>query len=448
MTRPRRSSVVTDRSPAGDRDDAARLTGRLAERLSTAIEPDARLSRRAVLGGLGMAGAGALGVIGGASADGEAATDHEHSSHGNFGAVGEYDGVAFDPHAYLRAFNTGYESQQGVVDGQNGIDQRVYERDDGEGGTERVREFELTATLRTITIAPGVTFPAWTYNGQVPGPTLRVTEGDVIRVKFANAQRHAHTIHPHLKNLDPRMDGIPQTGPGVIDQGDSYVYEWQAKPAGVHFYHCHSLPLKEHIHRGLYGVMIVDPDPERVRERPRDYVSYPGPIDDALVDDLVERAALRNHEYRADEVDEMVMVMNGFDTNFDGDNEVYAANTQAFCYGVGGTDGYGSWWPSENGTIAPISIDQGQRQRIYLVNTIEFDLINSFHTHSQFFDYYDHGTTLYPTHKTVDTIMQCQAQRGIIELDYSDHQPGLYMFHAHQSEFAELGWMSFFEVGK
>ena len=42
--------------------------------------------------------------------------------------------------------------------------------------------------------------------------------------------------------------------------------------------------------------------------------------------------------------------------------------------------------------------------------------------------------------------MQCQAQRGIIELDYSTHDPGLYMFHAHQSEFAELGWMSFFEV--
>ena len=55
-------------------------------------------------------------------------------------------------------------------------------------------------------------------------------------------------------------------------------------------------------------------------------------------------------------------------------------------------------------------------------------------------------SALLPTHDTIDTIMQCQAQRGIIELDYSDHEPGLYMFHAHQSEFAELGWMSFFEV--
>jgi FtsP/CotA-like multicopper oxidase with cupredoxin domain len=136
--------------------------------------------------------------------------------------------------------------------------------------------------------------------------------------------------------------------------------------------------------------------------------------------------------------------MNSFDTNFDGDNEVYAANTRAFAYGVGSTDGEGNWEAGE--TKHPIVIDQNQRQRVYLVNTTEFDLVNSFHTHSQFFDYYDHGTTLLPTSYNVDTVMQCQAQRGIIELDYSEHEPGLYMFHAHQSEFAELGWMSFFDV--
>ena len=53
--------------------------------------------------------------------------------------------------------------------------------------------------------------------------------------------------------------------------------------------------------------------------------------------------------------------------------------------------------------------------RIYLVNIIEFDPINSFHLHANFFDYYDHGTTLTPTLRTVDTVMQCQAQRGILE---------------------------------
>ena len=125
----------------------------------------------------------------------------------------------------------------------------------------------------------------------------------------------------------------------------------------------------------------------------------------------------------------MVIVMNGFDTNFDGDNEIYAANTVGFHYHK-----------------HPIKISRNQKQRIYLINMTEFDPINSFHLHANFFDYYDHGTTLTPTLRTVDTIVQCQAQRGIIEFSYAGFEPGLYMFHAHQSEFAELGWMSFFEL--
>jgi FtsP/CotA-like multicopper oxidase with cupredoxin domain len=138
----------------------------------------------------------------------------------------------------------------------------------------------------------------------------------------------------------------------------------------------------------------------------------------------------RNHLFpEENNYNEMVMVMNGFDTNFDGDNEVYAANSIAFAY-----------------MNDPIKIKRDQPQRIYLVNITEFDPINSMHLHANFFDYYDHGTTLQPTLRTVDTIMQCQAQRGILEFSFKGFESGLYMFHAHQSEFAELGWMGFFEV--
>ena len=406
-----------------DYDRARALTEGLEDRLVEALRGDP-VSRRTVLGGVALAGgglaAGRVGADGGGHGGGG-------SDHGNFGAVGEYDGRGFDPHEFLRSFETGE-----VV----GTD------DDG----RRIREFELDAVDAVMEIAPGVEFTTWSYNGGVPGPTLRAIEGELIRVTFRNFGEHAHTIHPHVRNLNPAMDGIPQNGPGVLDTNESFVYEWVAQPAGCHLYHCHSLPLKEHIHRGLYGGLIVDPDPERVRERPEEYVPYhPSQITPALTDDLVAEAQSRNHEHAAnDEVDELVMVMNGFDTNFDGENEVYAANSRAFAYGVGETDGKGNWKAGE--TKRPIQVDRNQRIRVYLINATEFDPINSFHTHSQFFDYYDHGTTLVPTANTVDTVMQCQAQRGIIELDYSNHQPGLYMFHAHQSEFAELGWMSFFEV--
>jgi FtsP/CotA-like multicopper oxidase with cupredoxin domain len=408
---------------------AREATDVLESRLLDAL--DGEVSRRGVLGAIGAASVGAAGLATPVAANDDGAGERDH--HGAFGATGEY-GDGFDPHEFLRTFNTGH-------DGQDGVEQRVVEEDG-----ETVREFELTAVDTTVEIAPGVEFPAWAYQGQVPGPTLRATEGDLFRVTFTNGSEHAHTIHPHVRNTNPAMDGIPQNGPGVLETGESFTYEWRAQPAGVHLYHCHSLPLKAHIHRGLYGTIVVDPDPERVAERPEEYVPFhASQITDELRADLVAEAESRNHEYDAnDDVDEMVMVMNGFDTNFDGDNEVYAANTRAFAYGVGETNGRGEWAAGE--TKAPITVDGTQRQRVYLVNTIEFDPINSFHTHSQFFDYYDHGTSLVPTHDTVDTVMQCQAQRGILELDYGEHDPGLYMFHAHQSEFAELGWMSFFEV--
>ena len=125
------------------------------------------------------------------------------------------------------------------------------------------------------------------------------------------------------------------------------------------------------------------------------------------------------------------MVMNGFDTDFDMENELYAVNTVAHHF-----------------MKHPIRIDRARPVRIYLVNLLEFDLLNSFHLHGNFFDYYDHGTTLTPTLKTVDTIMQCQGQRGILELTFREHEAGAYMFHAHQSEFAELGWMGMFDVGE
>ena len=205
------------------------------------------------------------------------------------------------------------------------------------------------------------------------------------------------------------MDGVP--GAGLVLPGEEFTYEFEAKPFGCHLYHCHAIPLKRHIHKGLYGAFIIDPDPAR----------HP------LARDKSASRLLGSPENKRWQ--EFIMVMNGFDTNFDDENEFYAVNSIPFAY-----------------FKRPIRIEKSRPVRIYLVNITEFDPINSFHLHAHFFDFYDHGTTLEPTHKTIDTVMMCQAQRGILEFSFADHEPGLYMFHAHQSEFAELGWMSHFEV--
>lgn len=337
---------------------------------------------------------GAAGVTSGAAATKAAQAGgvalHGNGHHGANRTVGKVDTVrnGFDPHAML----TDWDQGEVTTDSQG----------------RRVRTFEVIAIDKDIEIAPGVFFPAWTYNGRVPGPALRAREGEHIRVIFRNGSTHTHSMHFHGIH-SARMDGI--IGAGMVEPGEEFVYEFSAEPFGCHLYHCHAVPLKRHIHKGLYGAFIIDPDPER----------HPEQREAALSRQL---GTAENARWQ-----EMVMVMNGFDTNFDNENEVYAANTVAFAY-----------------MTEPIPVERARPIRIYLVNATEFDPVNSFHIHGNFFDYYDHGTTLDPTLKTVDTVMLCQAQRGIIEMTFADHEPGKYMFHAHQSEFAELGWMSFFEV--
>jgi hypothetical protein len=144
-----------------------------------------------------------------------------------------------------------------------------------------------------------VKYEAWTYNGRVPGPTLRAREGEKLRIRFVNSSEHPHTMHFH--GVHPAMmDGMPgigeRQGGGQIEPGQSFDYEFDADPFGLHLYHCHVAPLAAHIARGLYGAFVIDPK----KGRP--------------------------------EADEMVMVMNGFDTNFDLSNEVYAVNTIGFHY--------------------------------------------------------------------------------------------------------------------
>jgi FtsP/CotA-like multicopper oxidase with cupredoxin domain len=91
----------------------------------------------------------------------------------------------------------------------------------------------------------------------------------------------------------------------------------------------------------------------------------------------------------------------------------------------------------------PIELRRRELNRIYLVNALEFDLINSLHIHANFFQLYRTGTSLTPSEYT-DTISMGQGERHILEFTYD--RPGKFMFHAHQSEFAELGWMGLFDV--
>ena len=320
------------------------------------------------------AGAIALSELGSARRTAQAAEPATHAGHAGGhaafrGGAVDHSANGFDPHAVARDFDRGTTSR--MADGRT------------------LREWTLVAADHELEVAPGVKIAAWAYNGRVPGPTLRAREGERLRIRFVNGSAHAHTIHFH--GIHPAaMDGVAGLGAGEIAPGGETVYEFDAEPFGLHLYHCHTRPLAEHIAKGLYGAFVIDPADAR------------------------------------EPADELVMVMNGFDTNFDRANEVYAVNTVGFAY-----------------MDEPLRVRRGELVRIYLVNVLEYDLINSFHLHGNFFHYFPTGTSRQPAELT-DIVMQCQGQRGILELRFP--HTGRYMFHAHQSEFAELGWQGFFEV--
>ena len=273
----------------------------------------------------------------------------------------------FDPDKFLRNFEYGKVTVQ--PDGTTLREYTIIARDD------QIQE-----------ISPGIFYNVWTYNGTVPGPTIRATEGDIIRIQFINQGSKQHTMHFH--GIHPaNMDGVFEI---VGPHGGQFTYEFEAGPVGVHPYHCHVMPLEEHILHGLYGVFIVDP----IQKRPP--------------------------------ADEMVMVLNGFDTDFDGENNFYAANTIPFYY-----------------QHHPIQIEKNKLIRIYAVNMVEFDPINNFHLHGNLYHYYPTGTDTVPSTYT-DMITLSQTERGILEFSYI--YPGQYVFHAHKVEFSEKGWVGTFLV--
>jgi FtsP/CotA-like multicopper oxidase with cupredoxin domain len=250
----------------------------------------------------------------------------------------------------------------------------------------RVKEFTLSVTEQTIDLIKGFKWAGWMYNGTIPGPVLRVTQGDTVRVTLDNSKaKHPHSIHFH--SIHPgNQDGVFQ----IIPAGGKGTYTFTAEPFGVFPYHCHIAPFDQHVARGLYGTLIIDP---------------PTPRPPA---------------------NEMVMLLNGYDTTFSGNNDIYSVN---------GLPGYYQ--------DHPIPLKIGQLNRVYIVNMTEHDELNSFHLHGNLFNYIPLGTALKPSVLT-DVAHLGIADRGIAEFVYK--YPGQYLFHAHQTELSMKGWSGIFNV--
>ena len=299
----------------------------------------------------------------------------------------------------------------------------------------------------------GHIFDGWTFNGTIPGPTIRVTEGDLVRIRIINSNEntHAHSLYSqpthYVKNNAFTMTGQPG---GTISPGRSFTYEFVAAPYGVYPYYCHVEPMADHINRGLYGMIIIDPKEPRPKmtemvmllngydldldqEGP---ITLP-PLDsiEGVESNMPTNSSSNNNPDAGTNMSSMNHVSvpsipdNGNDKSTSREprvNEIYTVNGKAFDY-----------------MMNPIVLQTGEQYRVYILNMLEFDSVNSIHVHGAMFNYYSAGTNKTADYLT-DIVTLTNGDRGIMEFTYD--YPGSYMFHAHQTLFTDLGLMGLFYV--
>lgn len=246
--------------------------------------------------------------------------------------------------------------------------------------------YTLIAQDAEIEVSPGVNAKVWTYNGTVPAPTLRFSEGDDVTVKFVNETPYAHTIHFHGTH-NSENDGVFP----MIMPGEEFTYHFVAQEAGLFMYHCHAFPTSEHVRMGMFGAMIIDPA-VRPMEPAREYF----------------------------------FTLSEFDPN----------NALGYFTEFYPVNGYANQYMDY-----PIKVVKGELVRFYVVG-IGGVLQSPFHIHSTIFQVYESGI-LWNEPYYAQTHLIGNGDTAIIEAKWDS--PGKYLFHVHGIQ-EERGSMAVIEV--
>lgn len=244
------------------------------------------------------------------------------------------------------------------------------------------RTFDLWVGEAPVSIARGHVMQALTYNGTIPGPILRCTEGDEVTVRCRNLGTMPHTVHFHGRH------GAQADGWEPVPAGGEATYRFTAAPFGVHPYHCHVGHHDDHALAGMHGVLIVDPREPRAPA----------------------------HEF--------VLVLSGHQPAADGRAAMYT-------------------WNGVAGLMArePLKVPVGDLVRVYLVNACLTDAAASFHLHAATFDVYRTGTRRVPDEHT-DVVTLGPMERAVLEFRLPTR--GRYLFHPHQPWMAQRGATGWF----
>jgi manganese oxidase len=304
-----------------------------------------------------------------------------HAAHGSPQPVGEAGNEAAGHLAHGAAIPSA-----GVPDATENVGSQplAYTEEDG------VKIFELTARPVRWTILEGdepVVVTAWSYNGTVPGPMIRVTEGDQVRIVLKNELPETTSIHWHGIPVPHAMDGVPPVTQAAIEPGESFTYEFTAPPAGSFMYHSH-VETDRQIMVGLYAPFIVDP---------------------------------AEPEADAPAVDVMWMLS---EWRVGPDGETYPAMPMA-----GGEPNYftinGKAYPD----VEPIVVKKGETVRIRMAGIGQF--VHPMHLHGMNFRIvaYD-GVSLRPEQQITRNTVPVNPGE-IIDIEFTAEAVGTWIFHCH-----------------
>ena len=121
----------------------------------------------------------------------------------------------------------------------------------------RIVEVDFEALVARVEIAPGFEVEAWTYNGTIPGPMIRVRVGDRLIVHFTNHLPRPSTVHWHGLRIPIDMDGVPGYSQDPVQPGETFTYDFVVPDAGIYWYHPHVMSA-EQVGFGLYGAFLVE----------------------------------------------------------------------------------------------------------------------------------------------------------------------------------------------
>ncbi|MEK7519888.1 MAG: multicopper oxidase domain-containing protein [Patescibacteria group bacterium] len=268
-----------------------------------------------------------------------------------------------------------------------------------------VKEFALTAEPVRWEYEKGKSMAVWGYNGQIPGPEIRVTEGDTVRIIFANKLPVATTIHWHGMDVPNSQDGVPGVTQRPIGPGEMFIYEFTAKPAGTRFYHTHGTSHTdeaEQMDMGLAGAFIVEP--KGYAKPDREYTL------------MLDEWELMNGENMA--------ALGGMSHGAGGQHmmnyNMFTINGRAF--------------PDTE----PLSVKIGERVLLRLINAGS-SATHPMHLHGSSFTVVavDGNPIPLVAQLTRDTIVLAPGER--YDIEFVAQNPGMWVLHCHELHHADMG---------